>query len=112
MPYAELVATYDLAPINTGEADVLQFRLEVLRASEPAGRYFARMWAQELLRVKPTFGSRSSKKIGVDHFIWVEDHLCEWRAITGSTIEEVREMVMTRLAAVFGNCDVRQSQVE
>jgi hypothetical protein len=104
MKLRQLVAVYDLEPIDAGEeSESFHFRIEVLKDVGRKGQYFAQVLRRETYRMEPTFPIRTPRtKFLADHEVFVVDEMIGAENYCSTSKAAVIRKVESRIRDVFG----------
>jgi hypothetical protein len=101
MLISEVVRTVELAPIDLGEGDAVQFRIEIHQLIGATGKYFAQVWRIEHYRIQPTFPQAQNKLLHgpADERIIVRDD--QFPVAEATTVEMTLEKALEMISKRF-----------
>ena len=100
----QVVAAYDLPPIEASEGPSLEFRVDVLQEIANQGHFGVRVWRHEVIRLQPRFSLRGSGELPppADCNQLVEDLDEAWDRVDEDSAQAALAKVIDELRGRFG----------
>lgn len=97
--FREIVRSFDVAPIETGEGEAVELRVEILHEEGGRRPYSARIWRMAAIRLHPA-DADDPDELG-EYRILIEDEIIGGEAFEGNSVEEVLDQLRHRIRAAW-----------